>query len=140
MRRSLLSNFGIQKASLDFGVRVNGQVADDLGYGDPGCFGQKLIRTPNIDRLAAEGTRFTRAYVGAAVCAPSRCIVLTGKHSGHASIRGNREIQPEGRRPMPADTFTVAEFMKRAGYATALIGKWDLGQPGSTSTLGKTGF
>jgi arylsulfatase A-like enzyme len=115
-------------------------LADDLGYGDLGCFGQKLIQTPNIDRLAAEGTRFTQAYAGATVCAPSRCSLMTGKHNGHAPIRGNREIQPEGQQPMPADTFTVADLMKRAGYATALIGKWGLGQPGSVSTPGKMGF
>src|SRR6187455_1119502 len=76
-------------------------LADDLGYGDLGCFGQKLIQTPNIDRLAAEGMRFTQAYAGATVCAPSRCSLMTGKHNGHAFIRGNREIQPEGQTPMP---------------------------------------
>src|SRR5215208_2881444 len=69
-------------------------LADDLGYGDLGCFGQKLIRTPDIDRLAAEGVRFTQAYAGATVCAPSRCALMTGKHNGHAFIRGNREVQP----------------------------------------------
>src|SRR3954470_15152272 len=71
-------------------------LADDLGYGDLGCYGQKLIKTPNIDRLAAEGRKFTQAYCGATVCAPSRCCLMTGKHGGHAAIRGNKEIQPEG--------------------------------------------
>ena len=71
-------------------------LADDLGYGDVGAFGQKLIRTPNIDRLAVEGTKFTQAYAGETVCAPSRCNLLIGKHSGHASIRGNRDHKPEG--------------------------------------------
>src|SRR5215475_4966152 len=104
-------------------------LADDLGYGDLGCFGQKLIKTPNIDRLAAEGVRFTQAYAGATVCAPSRCSLMTGKHNGHAAIRGNKEIQPEGQEPMPGDTFTVAHLMKRAGYVTGLIGKWGLGYP-----------
>jgi arylsulfatase A-like enzyme len=115
-------------------------LADDLGYGDLGCFGQKLIKTPNIDRLAAGGVRFTQAYAGATVCAPSRCCLMTGKHGGHAAIRGNRGVQPEGQAPMPADTFTVAHLMKRAGYATGLIGKWGLGHPGSASTPDKMGF
>jgi len=115
-------------------------LADDLGYGDLGCFGQKLIKTPNIDRLASEGMRFTQAYAGATVCAPSRCSLMTGKHNGHAAIRGNKELQPEGQQPMPADTFTVAHLMKQAGYATAVIGKWGLGFPGSTSTPDKMGF
>ncbi len=115
-------------------------LADDLGYGDVGCYGQKVIRTPNIDKLAVEGMRFTQAYSGATVCAPSRCALMTGKHGGHAFIRGNKEIKPEGQQPMPADTFTVAHLMKRAGYTTGLIGKWGLGYPGSTSTPDKMGF
>jgi arylsulfatase A-like enzyme len=115
-------------------------IADDLGYGDVGCFGQAKIATPNIDRLAAEGVRFTQAYAGATVCAPSRCCLMTGKHGGHAPIRGNRELPDEGQLPMPADTVTTARVMKRAGYATALIGKWGLGYPGSMSTPHKMGF
>jgi arylsulfatase A-like enzyme len=115
-------------------------LADDLGYGDLGCFGQKLIKTPNIDRVASEGMRFTQAYAGATVCAPSRCSLLTGKHNGHAFIRGNREVKPEGQVPMPADTFTVAHLFKRAGYQTGLIGKWGLGKPDSASTPDKMGF
>jgi len=115
-------------------------LADDLGYGDLGCFGQKLIKTPNIDGLAKEGMRFTQAYAGATVCAPSRCCLMTGKHGGHAAIRGNREIKPEGQEPMPADTFTVAHLMKKAGYSTGIIGKWGLGHPGSASTPDKMGF
>jgi arylsulfatase A-like enzyme len=115
-------------------------LADDLGYGDPGCFGQQKIKTPSIDKLAQEGTRFTQAYAGCTVCAPSRCTLMTGLHTGHCPIRGNREIQPEGQEPMPADTFTVAHLMKRAGYTTGLIGKWGLGYPGSVSTPDKMGF
>jgi arylsulfatase A len=115
-------------------------LADDLGYGDLGCYSQKLIKTPNIDRLAAEGVKFTQAYAGATVCAPSRCSLMTGKHNGHAPIRGNQEVKPEGQVPMPADTFTVAHLMKKAGYRTALIGKWGLGHPGSASTPDKMGF
>ncbi len=102
-------------------------LADDLGYGDLGCFGQKKIKTPNLDRLAAEGMRFTQAYAGTTVCAPSRCALMTGQHTGHCPIRGNKEIKPEGQEPMPADTFTVAHLMKRAGYTTGMIGKWGLG-------------
>lgn len=115
-------------------------LADDLGYGDLGCFGQQHITTPHIDKLAAEGMRFTNAYAGATVCAPSRCTLLTGLHNGHASVRGNREIQPEGQMPMPADTFTVAHLMKQAGYTTGIVGKWGLGYPGSESTPLKMGF
>lgn len=115
-------------------------LADDLGYGDLGCFGQKHIKTPNIDRLAAEGMRFTQAYAGATVCAPSRCTLMTGLHNGHAPIRGNRKMPGEGQAPMPADTFTVAHLMKAAGYATGIVGKWGLGFPGSPSTPTKMGF
>ncbi len=115
-------------------------LADDLGYGDLGCFGQKHIRTPHIDRLAAEGVRFTQAYAGETVCAPSRATLMTGQHNGHTFVRGNKEIKPEGQVPMPANTFTVAHLMKRAGYATGLIGKWGLGHPDSASVPNKMGF
>jgi len=115
-------------------------LADDLGYGDLGCFGQTKIKSPNLDRLAAEGMRFTQAYAGTTVCAPSRCALLTGKHTGHSAIRGNKEFLPEGQEPMPADTFTVAHLMKRAGYRTGIIGKWGLGHPTSASTPEKMGF
>jgi arylsulfatase A len=115
-------------------------LADDLGYGDVGAFGQKRIRTPNIDRLAAEGTKFTQAYAGATVCGPSRCSLMTGLHGGHAYIRGNRELKPEGQEPMPADTFTLGHLMQRAGYATGITGKWGLGKPESTSVPNKMGF
>ena len=115
-------------------------LADDLGYGDLGCFGQKLIQTPNIDKRAAEGVRFHQAYAGATVCAPSRCSLMTGMHNGHAAVRGNQEVQPEGQWPMPADTVTVAHMMKKAGYKTGIIGKWGLGHPDSASTPDKMGF
>jgi arylsulfatase A-like enzyme len=128
------SAFAAQKPNVIF------ILADDLGYGDVGCFGQKLIRTPNIDRLAAQGMRFTQAYAGTTVCAPSRCALMTGLHTGHCPIRGNKELKPEGQEPMPGNTFTVAHLMKRAGYTTGLIGKWGLGFPGSTSTPPKMGF
>ena len=115
-------------------------LCDDLGYGDLGCFGQKKIKTPNLDRLAAEGMRFTQAYAGTTVCAPSRCALMTGQHTGHCYIRGNKELKPEGQEPMPADTFTVAHLMKKAGYVTGMIGKWGLGKPDSESTPDKMGF
>ncbi|HWL17844.1 MAG TPA: arylsulfatase [Opitutus sp.] len=115
-------------------------LADDLGYGDLGAFGQKLIQTPRLDRMAAEGMKFVQSYAGATVCAPSRCSLMTGMHNGHAAIRGNREIKPEGQQPMPADTFTVAHLFQRAGYATGCTGKWGLGHPGSTSTPDRMGF
>lgn len=115
-------------------------LADDLGYGDLGCYGQKLIQTPNIDRLAEEGMRFTQAYSGTSVCAPSRCSLLTGKHIGHAAIRGNRVYEPEGQEPLPAGVFTVAELFKRDGYATAAFGKWALGNLESTGAPDKQGF
>src|SRR5688572_5104093 len=97
-------------------------LADDLGYGDLGCYGQQRIRTPNIDRLAKEGLRFTDYYAGCTVCAPSRCVLMTGLHTGHAHIRGNAgRDRPEAQTLRDADV-TVAEVLKRAGYATALVG------------------
>src|SRR5687767_13187507 len=115
-------------------------LADDLGYGDLGCFGQKKVKTPNLDRMAAEGMRFTQAYAGTTVCAPSRAALMTGLHTGHSPIRGNKEIKPEGQQPMPANTFTLGHLMKGAGYVTGAIGKWGLGHPGSDSTPEKMGF
>lgn len=115
-------------------------LADDLGYGELGCYGQKKIRTPHLDRLAADGMRFTRAYAGSPVCAPSRCCLMTGKHGGHAWIRSNSEVQPEGQSPLPAGEVTLAELLKQRGYATAAIGKWGLGPPGSEGDPLRQGF
>lgn len=131
-------------------------LADDMGYAELGCYGQRLIETPNIDGLAKCGMLFTQHYSGTAVSAPSRCILLTGKHSGHAYIRGNDELPNrgdvwsheamladstlEGQRPLPAGTLTLASMLKEAGYSTACIGKWGLGYPGSESTPNKMGF
>lgn len=115
-------------------------LADDLGYGDISCNGQKLYATPNIDRLALEGMKFTECYAGSSVCAPSRCSLMTGLDTGHAPVRGNAEIWPEGQQPMPGDTFTVAELFKRAGYETGIFGKWGLGAPGSASEPLEMGF
>ena len=90
-------------------------MADDLGYGDLSCFGQTKFKTPNIDRLAAEGITFTDYYAGSTVCAPTRCVLMTGVHTGHAYVRGNREVQPEGQAPMPADIVTLPRLLKKAG-------------------------
>jgi arylsulfatase A-like enzyme len=115
-------------------------LADDLGYGDLSCLGQTHFETPNIDALAARGMTFTDHYSGSAVCAPSRCSLLTGMHQGHAAVRGNAELKPEGQLPMPADTYTAAHHMKRAGYKTGIFGKWGLGMAGTTSDPISMGF
>lgn len=115
-------------------------LADDLGYGDLGCYGQKEIKTPNIDLLAEEGIRFTDHYAGSTVCAPSRCCLMTGLHTGHAYIRGNSEVKPMGQKPLRAGTVTVAKLLKEAGYTTALFGKWGLGGPGSAGIPNHQGF
>lgn len=106
-------------------------IADDLGYGDLSCYGQEKFQTPNIDRLALNGTRFTRSYSGTTVSAPSRASLMTGLHTGHAPIRGNKEVRPEGQVPLPAGTYTLFQLFKNAGYTTGAFGKWGLGYPGS---------
>jgi uncharacterized sulfatase len=115
-------------------------MADDLGYGDLGAYGQERILTPHIDRLAAEGLRFTSFYAGSTVCAPSRSVLMTGRHAGHTYIRGNREVQPMGQEPLPDSVVTVAEVLKGAGYATGLVGKWGLGGPDSEGHPNRQGF
>ncbi len=115
-------------------------LADDMGYGDLGCYGQKKIKTPHIDRMAAEGVRFTQAYCGTSVCAPSRCALMTGQHLGHTPIRANRELKPEGQEPLPEGTFTVARLFQAAGYKTAAFGKWGLGFVDSTGSPDKMGL
>jgi len=109
-------------------------LADDLGYGDVGCFGQKTIQTPNIDRMAAEGMRFTDHYAGSTVCAPSRCALMTGMHTGHCFVRGNALV------PLRPSDVTVAELLKEAGYSTGIIGKWGLGEADSTGIPNRQGF
>lgn len=106
---------------------------DDAGYGDLSCYGQDKFSTPNIDRLASEGLKFTDHYAGSTVCAPTRCVLMTGVHSGRAYVRGNREVQPEGQAPMPEDIVTIPRLLSDAGYATGAFGKWGLGAPGSVS-------
>jgi arylsulfatase A-like enzyme len=115
-------------------------LADDLGYGDLGCYGQKRFATPNIDRLAAEGLRFTQHYSGNTVCAPSRSALLTGQHTGHTPVRGNLEVQPEGQHPLPASTLTLPKVLKGAGYVSGVFGKWGLGFPGSEGEPLRQGF
>ena len=115
-------------------------LADDLGYGDLGCFGQKKIRTPNIDRLAAEGMRLTQHYSGNAVCAPSRCVLMTGLHPGHAFIRDNLSTPPEGQYPIPANTVTLGKLLQQQGYVTGAFGKWGLGGPQSEGRPLKQGI
>lgn len=127
-------------------------LADDLGYAELGCYGQEKIRTPHIDRLAAEGMRFTQHYAGNAVCAPSRCCLMTGKHPGHAYVRNNGRPkgldhlkdqygwESPGQVPIPQGEVTLARMLKRKGYATAAIGKWGLGHVGTTGDPNQHGF
>ncbi|MFK7924568.1 MAG: arylsulfatase, partial [Bacteroidia bacterium] len=129
---------------------------DDLGYGELGAYGQTLIETPNLDALAASGMKFTQHYSGAPVCAPARCVLMTGQHTGHAHIRGNDEWKErgevwdyeamfndpflEGQRPLPDSLITVGEIMQAAGYKTAVVGKWGLGAPTTEGVPNKQGF
>lgn len=115
-------------------------LADDLGYGDVGFNGQKLIRTPNIDRLAREGMRFPQFYAGTSVCAPSRSSLLSGQHTGHTFIRGNKGVSPEGQQPIADSVVTIAEVLKKAGYVTGAFGKWGLGPVGSEGDPNRQGF
>ncbi|HEY3320418.1 MAG TPA: arylsulfatase [Planctomycetota bacterium] len=119
-------------------------LADDLGYGDIGPFGQKIIRTPTLDKLASEGMKFTQHYTGSPVCAPSRCVFMTGKHAGHAFVRNNSEVGKwdsfQGQLPLPATETTIASLLKSAGYSTAAFGKWGLGGIGSEGDPLKHGF
>jgi len=117
-------------------------IADDLGYGDLGCYGQKKIKTPNIDRLATEAMRFTQFYSGCNVCAPSRCVLMTGKHPGHAYVRDNRQAVgfPEGQTPVPPNELQLPLLLKKLGYTIGGFGKWGLGPVGSTGDPLKQGF
>ncbi|MFZ5829045.1 MAG: arylsulfatase, partial [Planctomycetota bacterium] len=115
-------------------------LADDLGYGDLGCYGQTIIATPNLDRMAAEGMRFTQFYAGSTVCAPSRSVLMTGQHLGHTRVRGNAAPEGAGPQMLHNEDITVAEVLKKAGYATGLIGKWGLGMPGDEGVPNNQGF
>jgi arylsulfatase A-like enzyme len=152
-RRSFLFSAAATAAALACGSRPSSEpeatpappniiyiMADDLGYGDLGCYGQQEISTPNIDRLAAQGIRFTDHYSGSTVCAPSRCCLMTGLHTGHSYIRGNREVKPMGQESLPQGTVTVAKLLGQEGYRTGLCGKWGLGAPGSEGHPNRQGF
>ncbi|WP_206155972.1 arylsulfatase [Chitinophaga fulva] len=115
-------------------------LADDLGYGDLGVYGQQKIKTPNIDRLARQGMMFTRFYAGTSVCAPSRSSLLTGQHTGHTYVRGNKEIQPEGQEPLADTVQSYARMLQQAGYVTGAFGKWGLGMVGTSGAPDKKGF
>lgn len=115
-------------------------LADDLGYGEPGCFGQQKIRTPHLDALARDGMRLTRHYSGSPVCAPSRCVLMTGRHPGHAAVRDNQEAKPEGQWPLPADEPMLPAALDAAGYATGAFGKWGLGMFGTSGDPLRRGF
>ena len=116
-------------------------LADDLGYGDLSCLGQTNFSTPNIDKLAANGMLFTQHYSGSTVSAPSRSCLMTGQHTGHTYIRGNKEIPGmEGQEPLPANSYTIPKLLKQNGYTTGCFGKWGLGFPGSTGDPMNQGF
>ena len=117
-------------------------LADDLGYGDLSCYGQEIISTPNIDKLASKGMQFMQHYAGAPVCAPSRSSLMSGQHTGHTSIRGNatEKGMDEGQVPMEGSTITLAELLKQAGYKTGAFGKWGLGYIGSEGDANNQGF
>lgn len=115
-------------------------LADDLAQGDLGCYGQQKIKTPNLDKMAAQGIRFTQAYSGTTVCAPSRTSLMTGLHMGHSPVRANRELKGEGQLPLPEKTLTVAQLLKQQGYATACMGKWGMGMFDTTGSPLKKGF
>ena len=153
-RREFLKNAGTLAAGLSLlgdGGRARGAaskalrpniiyiMADDLGYGHLGCYGQKQIKTPNIDRMAAEGIRLTDHYAGSTVCAPSRSVLLTGLHSGHCYVRGNRPLPVEGNVPIPADSQTFGKVMQSVGYTTARIGKSQAVRMGKWKALAAKG-
>jgi arylsulfatase len=145
MRRFLfLAGFMTASASAADRPNVVFFLADDLGWGDVGCYGQTKIRTPNIDRLAKDGMRFTQAYAGNAVCAPSRCCLMTGMHPGHAYVRDNGQWKPDelwsGQIPLPTDTMTLPKLFRSAGYATGAMGKWGLGSPENSGDPKKQGI
>jgi len=161
-RRDFVRVMGLGAAALGFGSlegcnagprrppNVVFIMADDLGYGEVGVYGQEKIRTPSIDRIAREGILFTQHYSGSPVCAPSRCVLLTGLHTGHAYIRDNDEMNErgdvwhdpelEGQRPLLEGTYTLGTLFQDAGYVTGAIGKWGLGGPGSSGAPNRQGF
>jgi arylsulfatase A len=155
-RRQFLKQMGVTVASLNMlGCNSSSQkgtgkaprkpniiyiIADDLGYGDLGCYGQKTVKTPNIDRICVEGMKFTQHYSGSTVCAPSRCVLMTGLHTGHSYVRGNAKWGKEGQSPIDKNTPTISQLIKKAGYTTGGFGKWGLGGPGSGTEPNDVGF
>jgi len=131
---ALLSLLGIASAAAGKSPHIIYILADDLGIADFGCYGQEIMKTPRIDRMADEGLRFTNHYSGSTVCAPTRSCLMTGQHTGRTRVRGNgpAHLQPED--------VTLAEMLKEAGYATAVIGKWGLGEEGSPGIPTRQGF
>ncbi len=144
MKTSLITLAGISLLHLSGVAQQKPNIvyilADDLGYGDLSCYGQKKFSTPNIDKLATQGMLFTQHYAGCPVCAPSRSSLMTGLTTGHTPIRGNKSVKPEGQWPLPAESVTVAELLKQAGYVTGAFGKWGLGPVGSEGDPNKQGF
>jgi len=142
----LMSVFSCSHESAPVKPNVILIMADDLGYNELGCYGQEIIKTPHLDRLATEGIRFTQYYSGSPVCAPSRCVLLTGKHSGHSYVRDNYELggytdeTEGGQLPLLHGTITLGSLMQAQGYITGVIGKWGLGGPGSEGIPNKQGF
>jgi arylsulfatase A-like enzyme len=138
-----LPNTRLRQPDRPTGPNIIYILADDLGYADLSCYGQAKFTTPNIDKLATEGLKFTQHYAGSTVCAPSRCSLMTGLHTGHCQIRGNKGTKPEGQWPLQAGTWTVARMLQNAGYATGAFGKWGLGSPaveGSDGDPNSQGF
>ncbi len=125
---------GVAAANVTLPPNIVFIMADDLGYGDVGCYGQQVIQTPVMDRLASEGLRCTSCYAGSTVCAPSRCVLMTGLHTGHARVRGNALV------PLEPEDITVAEVLKSGGYATGIFGKWGLGEPETSGIPNRQGF
>lgn len=129
-----------QKAAVAKRPNIIFILADDLGYGDIGCYGQQKISTPNIDALAKSGIRFTQYYSGSTVCAPARASFMTGFHTGHTPVRGNITLKPEGQFPLPEPAVTIAMELQKAGYRTAAFGKWSLGFITTSGSPAKKGF
>jgi arylsulfatase A len=138
----LLTGFVFQSATAQKTSKPNiiFILADDLGYADIGCYGQQKLATPNIDRLAKMGVRFTQFYSGSTVCAPARSTFMTGQHTGHTAIRGNKTLLPEGQVPLPDSVVTIANLLKQAGYTTGAFGKWSLGFINTSGDPQKKGF
>jgi len=150
MKKLIFATFNLLLVSLTLLAQKKPNViyiyADDLGYGELGVYGQQKIKTPFLDAMAKEGIRFTNHYTSAPVCAPARCMLMTGQHAGHSYIRGNYELggfkddKEGGQMPLPENTFTIAKLMKSVGYQTALVGKWGLGMNNTTGDPNLHGF